>query len=130
MMDAERAIEIKDERHPMLEVINERLGERFMPNDVTIGGDTTLMILTGPNMAGQSPIMRPTPERGIPGETGALLRARRDGGGRRAGARGRGADGERDRLRLRAAGLQRRPGDRRGDGRAGAATVHRSRRAG
>lgn len=50
-------IEIKDGRHPIIEKIN--TGDRFVPNDVYLN-DTTdrLLIITGPNMAGKSTVMR------------------------------------------------------------------------
>ncbi len=50
-------IKITDGRHPSLEVM---LGpNEFVPNSVDIGdGGTTLMIVTGPNMAGKSTYMR------------------------------------------------------------------------
>jgi len=43
-------------RHPVVETMG--LEERFVPNDVTLGDPDTLMILTGPNMAGKSTVMR------------------------------------------------------------------------
>jgi len=50
-------IRIVEGRHPSMEMI---LGPReFVPNDLEIGdGDTTLLIVTGPNMAGKSTYMR------------------------------------------------------------------------
>ena len=47
---------INDGRHPVLEKLAD-IGE-FVANDVTLGGDTELMIITGPNMAGKSTFMR------------------------------------------------------------------------
>ncbi|RLI56240.1 MAG: DNA mismatch repair protein MutS [Candidatus Thorarchaeota archaeon] len=51
------AIRIIEGRHPSMEVI---LGQNeFVPNDVEIGdGGNTLIIVTGPNMAGKSTYMR------------------------------------------------------------------------
>ncbi|MCE2928057.1 MAG: DNA mismatch repair protein MutS [Candidatus Caenarcaniphilales bacterium] len=49
-------LELKDARHPVVEQ-KLKLGE-FVPNDINIGKDFTLMILTGPNMAGKSTYMR------------------------------------------------------------------------
>ncbi|NIR17764.1 hypothetical protein GWN63_03795, partial [Candidatus Bathyarchaeota archaeon] len=50
-------IKITDGRHAAMEVI---LGpNEFVPNGIEIGdGGTTLMIVTGPNMAGKSTYMR------------------------------------------------------------------------
>ena len=50
------AIEISDGRHPVVESI---LGQGFVPNDCRLGpGGPTLMVITGPNMAGKSTYMR------------------------------------------------------------------------
>ena len=43
-------------RHPVIEAMN--MEEPFVPNDVHLAPDSNLMILTGPNMAGKSTIMR------------------------------------------------------------------------
>ncbi len=53
-------IEITAGRHPVIEKTLEQEG--FVPNDVNIGGDEhgQLMIITGPNMAGKSTILRQT----------------------------------------------------------------------
>ncbi len=49
-------IVIRQGRHPVVEQV---LGPgEFVPNDVELGGDTRLIILTGPNMAGKSTYMR------------------------------------------------------------------------
>ena len=49
-------INIKDGRHPVLEDIMGR--NAYVPNDLSIGGDTQIIILTGPNMAGKSTYLR------------------------------------------------------------------------
>lgn len=58
---------IKQGRHPVLEDV---LGEKFVPNDVELGGEQTaesrpdaapsLALITGPNMAGKSTFIRQT----------------------------------------------------------------------
>jgi DNA mismatch repair protein MutS len=49
-------LEVKDGRHPVLE---EMLGERFVPNDGSIdAAGSRLVLLTGPNMAGKSTYIR------------------------------------------------------------------------
>lgn len=53
-------IDIVEGRHPVLEQLVGELGERFVPNDVRLDGEERLMIITGPNMAGKSTIMRQT----------------------------------------------------------------------
>ncbi len=53
-------LEIKDGRHP---VIEQRLpiGEPYIPNDVTLdGSEQQILIITGPNMAGKSALLRQT----------------------------------------------------------------------
>jgi DNA mismatch repair protein MutS len=53
------AIEIREGRHPIVERVNP--AERFVPNDVRIDGEECrLMMITGPNMAGKSTVMRQT----------------------------------------------------------------------
>lgn len=54
--DAPAILDIRDGRHP---VLDQTLGPRFVPNDCTLGGgDGTLAIITGPNMAGKSTYIR------------------------------------------------------------------------
>lgn len=51
-------LKIIDGRHPVVEALSK---ERFVPNDTTMDGkDTSIMIITGPNMAGKSTYMRQT----------------------------------------------------------------------
>lgn len=55
-MVAEPVLEILEGRHPVVDAI---LGERFVPNDATLGGDSPpLALITGPNMAGKSTYIR------------------------------------------------------------------------
>ena len=54
----EMAIEIIGGRHPVVERMMPR--EKFIPNDVVLDDDTRVMIITGPNMAGKSTILRQT----------------------------------------------------------------------
>ena len=52
-------INIVEGRHPVIERMN--LEEGFVPNDIKLDTDTNqLMIITGPNMAGKSTILRQT----------------------------------------------------------------------
>jgi DNA mismatch repair protein MutS len=51
------SLTIVEGRHPVLERIS--LDERFVPNDLSLNGeDRQILIITGPNMAGKSTIMR------------------------------------------------------------------------
>ncbi len=49
-------LEIRGGRHPVVERMMSR--EAFIPNDVVLDRDTRVMILTGPNMAGKSTVLR------------------------------------------------------------------------
>lgn len=52
-------LEIEDGRHPILEALNEKRGKSFVPNSVILNThDRQLLLITGPNMAGKSTIMR------------------------------------------------------------------------
>lgn len=56
-MTAEPVIEVRDGRHPVVERILE--GERFVPNSLRLDvRDRALLIVTGPNMAGKSTLLR------------------------------------------------------------------------
>jgi DNA mismatch repair protein MutS len=48
-------LQVKQARHP---VIEDTLGEPFVPNDLELDGDHHLIILTGPNMGGKSTYLR------------------------------------------------------------------------
>jgi DNA mismatch repair protein MutS len=52
----EGIIEITEGRHPVLEQC--LTGERFVPNDVKLGNDIQIAVITGPNMAGKSTYIR------------------------------------------------------------------------
>jgi len=59
VVDDGDVIEIREGRHPIVERTNP--SERFVPNDVRIDGEECrLMMITGPNMAGKSTVMRQT----------------------------------------------------------------------
>ncbi|MBI4520763.1 MAG: DNA mismatch repair protein MutS [Gemmatimonadetes bacterium] len=49
-------LEIRAGRHPVVETMMPR--EEFIPNDIAMSEDRRVMILTGPNMAGKSTILR------------------------------------------------------------------------
>ncbi|MCL2247871.1 MAG: DNA mismatch repair protein MutS [Oscillospiraceae bacterium] len=58
-VDASGVINIKDGRHPVVEVMNQ--SSLFVPNDTFLDkGDSRTSIITGPNMAGKSTYMRQT----------------------------------------------------------------------
>ncbi len=55
-VDASGDLEILAGRHPVVEAMG--FEERFVPNDVVFNQDRRLIVLTGPNMAGKSTVMR------------------------------------------------------------------------
>ena len=55
-VDEGERIEIRGGRHPVVECMMPR--EQFVPNDVRLDGGQRVIILTGPNMAGKSTILR------------------------------------------------------------------------
>jgi DNA mismatch repair protein MutS len=53
----EKILLLKESRHPVLE--KNLSGDRFIPNDIEMDGEgTRLFLITGPNMAGKSTVMR------------------------------------------------------------------------
>lgn len=82
VVEASERIDIKDGRHPVLETLSAELGEPFVPNDVALGPsedgavDARVLVVTGPNMAGKSTIMRQTALIVILAQVGAFVPAR------------------------------------------------------
>ncbi|HEY4735148.1 MAG TPA: DNA mismatch repair protein MutS, partial [Gemmatimonadaceae bacterium] len=56
VLSEDYALDIVAGRHPVVERMMPR--EKFIPNDVTLSADARLIILTGPNMAGKSTVLR------------------------------------------------------------------------
>ncbi|MGD8626730.1 MAG: DNA mismatch repair protein MutS, partial [Anaerolineae bacterium] len=56
-VDGGRCIEIQEGRHPVVEQLLPG-GEPFVPNDSHLDEDARLLIITGPNMAGKSVLVR------------------------------------------------------------------------
>ena len=50
-----KKIDIRDARHPVVEKV---IKDEFVPNDVIMGDDVDVLLITGPNMAGKSTYMR------------------------------------------------------------------------
>ena len=66
-------IDIKEGRHPVIEK-NLDL-EAFIPNDLSFDSDNRFIILTGPNMAGKSTVMRQTALIVLMAQTGSFVPA-------------------------------------------------------
>jgi DNA mismatch repair protein MutS len=54
-VDESLEMEVRDARHPVLEAV---MDEKVVPNDVIVGGETPIQLITGPNMAGKSTYIR------------------------------------------------------------------------
>lgn len=68
-------IRITEGRHPIVERLNPR--ERFVPNDVYLNNNThRLLIITGPNMAGKSTVMRQTALIALMAQMGSFVPAK------------------------------------------------------
>lgn len=57
VVDDSLAFDLREARHPVVERFLPK-GERFVPNDVRLDENGRLIIITGPNMAGKSTIIR------------------------------------------------------------------------
>lgn len=53
-VDNKFSIKLEESRHPVIE----RIEKVYIPNDIFIGKENKTMIITGPNMAGKSTVMR------------------------------------------------------------------------
>lgn len=51
----EHIIQIKEGRHPVVEKVSK---SEYVANDISMGKDTNILLITGPNMAGKSTYMR------------------------------------------------------------------------
>ncbi|HVU31041.1 MAG TPA: DNA mismatch repair protein MutS [Sphingomicrobium sp.] len=54
----EPCLEIEAGRHPVVEAALGKLGERFVANDLSLGQNDRLWLITGPNMGGKSTFLR------------------------------------------------------------------------
>ncbi len=60
VIDSTEVIDIKQGRHPVIET-QLPIGERYVPNDIYLDSDhQQIIIITGPNMAGKSALLRQT----------------------------------------------------------------------
>ncbi len=68
---------VVDARHPVVERLASSAGEPFIPNDITLNGSTSqLIILTGPNMGGKSTYLRQTALLVVMAQAGSFVPAR------------------------------------------------------
>ncbi|MCR5394436.1 MAG: DNA mismatch repair protein MutS [Bacteroidales bacterium] len=59
VVDDSTVIDIRQGRHPVIER-QMAIGECYVPNDVLLDDDQQIMMITGPNMAGKSALLRQT----------------------------------------------------------------------
>jgi DNA mismatch repair protein MutS len=69
------ALEIRGGRHPVVERMMPR--DKFIPNDVVLTDDERVIVLTGPNMAGKSTILRQIGLVVLMAQTGSFVPASR-----------------------------------------------------
>ncbi|HEY1585969.1 MAG TPA: DNA mismatch repair protein MutS, partial [Polyangia bacterium] len=75
-VDTSLRLEVEDGRHPVVEKL--AAAGRFVPNDTTLDpDDAQLMVITGPNMAGKSTVMRQTALIVVMAQLGSFVPARR-----------------------------------------------------
>ncbi len=68
------ALEIEASRHPVVERVMPR--EAFIPNDVRLDAEHQIMIVTGPNMAGKSTVLRQVGLAVVLAQAGSFVPAR------------------------------------------------------
>lgn len=56
ILNSDNVIDINEARHPVIEKVLEK--SEFVSNDINMSKDDTIMLITGPNMAGKSTYMR------------------------------------------------------------------------
>lgn len=77
MMPKEAGVfDVKQARHPIIELLAQSKGEVFVPNDIRVDKDERQVVLiTGPNMAGKSTVMRQVALIQILAQAGAFVPA-------------------------------------------------------
>ncbi len=74
-VDDSETIDIKEGRHPVIET-QLPTGEEYVPNDISLDSETQqIMIITGPNMAGKSALLRQTALIVLMAQTGCFVPA-------------------------------------------------------
>ncbi|MEK6768270.1 MAG: DNA mismatch repair protein MutS [Gemmatimonadota bacterium] len=73
-LTAEFALDLKENRHPVVERMMPR--ESFIPNDVRLDAERQIMIVTGPNMAGKSTVLRQVGLAVVMAQAGCFVPAR------------------------------------------------------
>jgi DNA mismatch repair protein MutS len=73
----EPCIDIDSGRHPVVEAALHDTGERFVANDLSMGANDRLWLITGPNMGGKSTFLRQAALIAVLAQTGSFVPAAR-----------------------------------------------------
>jgi DNA mismatch repair protein MutS len=73
----EPCLEIEAGRHPVVEASLGDTGERFVANDLRLGSDDRLWLITGPNMGGKSTFLRQAALAAVLAQSGSFVPAAR-----------------------------------------------------
>jgi len=73
----EPCLEIQAGRHPVVESALKESGERFVANDLDLGRDDRLWLITGPNMGGKSTFLRQAALIAVLAQSGSFVPAAR-----------------------------------------------------
>jgi DNA mismatch repair protein MutS len=73
----EPCIEIEGGRHPVVEAALQQVGERFVANDLSLGPNDRLWLITGPNMGGKSTFLRQAALIALLAQSGSFVPATR-----------------------------------------------------
>jgi DNA mismatch repair protein MutS len=73
----EACLEIEAGRHPVVEAALGDSGKRFIANDLSLGADDRLWLITGPNMGGKSTFLRQTALVAVLAQAGGFVPASR-----------------------------------------------------
>jgi DNA mismatch repair protein MutS len=73
----ESCLEIEAGRHSVVEAAVQQSGERFVANDLSMGPNDRLWLITGPNMGGKSTFLRQTALIAVLAQAGAFVPAAR-----------------------------------------------------
>ncbi len=75
LVDDSRTLRLDESRHPVIEQM--KLSERFVPNDVLLEPEASqLLVISGPNMAGKSTVMRQVALITLMAQAGSFVPAR------------------------------------------------------
>ena len=75
IMNSGHQLQIKDGRHPVVEKFMGH--QEYVPNDVQMGDDTDILLITGPNMSGKSTYMRQLALTAVMAQMGCFVPASR-----------------------------------------------------